>query len=118
MILSENEQKIEKFCQDIRYQVGLLDSHMVVFKDGKKPLITQKQYEDSIRAMMNKIEEIEAEMPEDYKQKNSLNDKLNKVQEKIEEIKLMLSEMKNDITCITDDFDGKVHEAINEIWKS
>lgn len=117
MILSESQEKIEKFCKDIRYQLDLLESHMVVYKDGKKPLITQKQYSDAIRNILAKVTEVENEMPEDFEKEKSLNDKFDEIQNKIGEIILMLNEVDKSIEEEAQEYDKQVHEAIGEIDK-
>ena len=115
MILSENDQKIEKFCKDIKYQLELLDSHMVVYKEGKKPLITDKQYAESIRTILDKVEEVEKSMPEDFQREKTLNDKLNEVYEKMDEVKAELNELMASFQQEAEEYDRLVHEAIDEI---
>ena len=115
MILSENEQKIEKFCQDIRYQIGLLDSHMVTLASGKKPLITDKQYNESLKTMLDKIAEIEAELPEDFQKEKTLNDKLIEVQNRIGDIKFIIGRIMESIDAEAEKYDEEVHKAINEV---
>lgn len=115
MILSENEQRIEKFCQDIRYQVGLLDSHMVVLKDGEKPLITEKQYAESILSMLKKVAEFEEQMPEDYQREKTLNDKLIETQNRLDDVRQMLNEVMQSIDKEANGFDEQVHSAIDEV---
>lgn len=86
MILSEKQLEWQEKFDSLRKRIDLLDSHKTV------NLINSKQYDESMRAIVQEIEELEKE--NGIEDNNvSVNENLMKISDILENIEFMINEL-------------------------
>ena len=110
-MLNESQTKMLEELKSLRQQVELLESHKNV------SFVTPKQYYETSRRILNRLEEIEHEFG--IFEDNSINRKFNKIREELDVISKMMREL---ILCIDkENYDlavkYEIDNILDETWK-